>query len=327
MNDLAALDALAVEALLHFEMATCGPPILFNLSENATYKVDSITGESWALRLHRPGYQTEDSIASELAWTFALREAGVATTPIAVRGRNGAFIQRTLKRSSQDERFAVLTKWEKGVTPEFTDLLESSFVTLGALTAHMHGHARSWRRPTWFTRQNWDFESSLGDEKPLWGRWRNAIGMTREHENLFDLTVERIGSRLQRYGKSAQRFGLVHGDLRLANLLIDDSCIKILDFDDCGFGWFMYDAATTISFYEHVPQAPALLEAWKAGYRTVAPLAAEDEAEIQTFVMLRRLLLMAWISSHSETDLAKSTGLKFTADSCGLCENYLTRFE
>ncbi len=327
MNNLLALDALAAEALLHFDVATFKPPVLFNLSENATYKVDCSTGESWALRLHRPGYQTEDSIASELAWSAALREAGVACTPTAVRGRNGAFIQRTMTRNAQNERLAVLTKWEAGVTPQFTDQLESSFVTLGALTAHMHGHARSWQRPTWFTRQSWDFESSIGDEKPLWGRWRNAMGITGENESLFDRTVKRIGSRLRRYGKSAQRFGLVHGDLRLANLLIDDACVKILDFDDCGFGWFMYDAATTISFYEHVPQAPSLLEAWKAGYRRVAPLAAEDEAEIQTFVMLRRLLLMAWIGSHSETELAKSMGLKFTADSCGLCENYLMRFE
>ena len=34
------------------------------------------------------------------------------------------------------------------------------------------------------------------------------------------------------------------------------------------------------------------------GYRSVAALAAADEAEIPTFVMMRRLLLVAWIGSH-----------------------------
>jgi Ser/Thr protein kinase RdoA (MazF antagonist) len=88
----------------------------------------------------------------------------------------------------------------------------------------------------------------------------------------------------------------------------------------------MYDAATPVSFYEHEPQVPALIEAWLKGYRSVAPLSAEDEAEIPTFVMLRRLLLVAWIGSHHETDLAQSMGVAYTEGTVGLCEDYLSRF-
>ena len=52
-------------------------------------------------------------------------------------------------------------------------------------------------------------------------------------------------------------------------------------------------------------------------------LPKEDEAEVPTFVMMRRLLLVAWIGSHSGTDLAKDMGAEFTATSCDLAENYL----
>ena len=62
------------------------------------------------------------------------------------------------------------------------------------------------------------------------------------------------------------------------------------------------------------------------GYRKVAELPEEDEAEIPTFVMLRRLLLVAWIGSHSETDLAQSQGVQYTRDTVGLCERYLADF-
>jgi Ser/Thr protein kinase RdoA (MazF antagonist) len=55
----------------------------------------------------------------------------------------------------------------------------------------------------------------------------------------------------------------------------------------------------------------------------VAPLSPEDEAEIPTFVMLRRLLLVAWIGSHSETELAQSMGVEYTEGTAGLCEEYL----
>jgi Ser/Thr protein kinase RdoA (MazF antagonist) len=187
----------------------------------------------------------------------------------------------------------------------------------------MHAHARDWVRPKGFTRLTWDFETSLGQSAPHWGRWRDGMGLDAEKEELFGRTVAAIGRRLAAYGKEPERFGLIHCDLRLANLLIDQDIVKVIDFDDCGFGWFMYDAATPVSFYEHEPQVPDLIEAWVRGYRSVAPLSAEDEAEIPTFVMLRRLLLVAWIGSHSETELAQSMGVEYTEGTAGLCEEYL----
>jgi hypothetical protein len=40
--------------------------------------------------------------------------------------------------------------------------------------------------------------------------------------------------------------------------------------------------------------------------------------------MLRRLLLVAWIGSHADTDLARDLGAAFTAGTCALAEDYLT---
>src|SRR6202012_2075387 len=120
------------------------------------------------------------------------------------------------------------------------------------------------------------------------------------------------------------RFGLVHADIRLANLLIDGETTKVIDFDDCGFGWVLYPIGRALSFIEHRPDVPELVAAWLRGYRRVASLSAEDEAEIPTFIMLRRLLLVAWIGSHPETDLAQSLGAGYTAGTCDLAEAYLT---
>ena len=88
----------------------------------------------------------------------------------------------------------------------------------------------------------------------------------------------------------------------------------------------MYDCATALSFLEGREDVPDLIQAWVRGYRSVIDLSEEDEREIPTFVMLRRLLLVAWIGSHSETDLAQSMGLPYTAETVGLCERYLTEF-
>ena len=101
--------------------------------------------------------------------------------------------------------------------------------------------------------------------------------------------------------------------------------MRVIDFDDCGFTWFMYDFATTVSFMEDHPRVPELRDAWLEGYRSVAPLDPADEAELDTFVMLRRLLLVAWIGSHHTfATEAAELGAGFTAGTCALAERYLS---
>ncbi len=320
------LAALAGDAVSAYDLPAVSAPVLVNLSENATYRIDDpASGRRWALRVHRDGYHSTAAIASELAWLQALRNDGVVVTPRPVPGRDGSLIQHVGHPAMARPRPLVLFDWESGAEPSEKDHLTEKFATLGAVTAKMHGHARGWTRPAGFERLTWDFETSLG-ATPHWGRWRDGMGLDAEKEALFARAVDLIGRRLARFGKGPDRFGLIHCDMRLANLLVDGDAVKVLDFDDCGFSWHLYDAATAVSFFEHEPQVPDLLDAWVGGYRGVRDLPAEDEAEIPTFVMLRRMLLVAWIGSHSETDLAQSMGVSYTETTCPLCEDYLSRF-
>jgi Ser/Thr protein kinase RdoA (MazF antagonist) len=333
MNDVGALNfeqqmplllELAEAAVRNYVLPERLSVSLVNLSENATFKFEAPDGRRWALRIHRDGYHSKAAIASELSWIMALRKSGVVTTPSPVRGRDGEIIQQLAHHRMARPRNGVLFDWETGVEPNIGEDLIETFQQLGEVTARMHAHARAWKRPAGFERLTWDFDTSLGEQNPHWGRWRDGIGVDAAKAKLFDRTVECIGQRLAKFGKAADRFGLIHGDLRLANLLIDDGLVKVIDFDDSGFGWYLYDAATPVSFYEHEPQVPDLIEAWKDGYRRVAYLSKEDEAEIPTFVMLRRLLLIAWIGSRKDTDLAKSMGIAFTEGTAALCESYLS---
>ncbi len=326
-EQLRRLEALAASALRHYDIPGDATAAMINLSENATYRVEApSSSDRWALRVHREGYHSKAAIASELAWLTALREDGAVVTPTAVPGRDGELIQSVSHDLLPRPRHVVLFEWEEGVEPdEEQHDLRAPFETLGQITAHMHLHVKEWPRPDGFERFTWDFETSIGS-KPHWGRWRDGMGLTPEIEVLFGETVDLIGTRLARFGNGEDRFGLIHCDMRLANLLIDGEITKVIDFDDCGFGWFLYDCATTVSFFEHKPEVPELLEAWVRGYRKVIDLPSEDEAEIWTFVMLRRLLLVAWIGSHSETDLAQSMGVEFTQGTVPLCEDYLARF-
>lgn len=296
---------------------------MINVSENATYRIDTPDGRRFAMRVHRGGYHSKNAIASELAWVEALRAQSPVIAPVSLPGIDGELIQ-TIDAPGMEPRQVVLFAWEEGAEPSESELL-GPFETLGFVTAQMHAFTRNWPTPQSFERLTWDFEGAFGP-KAHWGSWQDGMGLDQEKTMLFSRVVNLIGTRLARFGKGPQRFGLVHCDMRLANLMIDGSKTKVIDFDDCGFSWYLYDCATALSFIEHRPDVPDLVEAWVRGYRRALDLPAEDVAEIPTFIMFRRMLLIAWIGSHSETDLAQSMGVPYTNDTVALAEDYLKRF-
>src|SRR5581483_9634210 len=140
------------------------------------------------------------------------------------------------------------------------------------------------------------------------GRWQDGIAVGPQEREVLGRLDATLRTRLGRFGTAPDRYGLVHADLRLANLLMDGDSTYVIDFDDCGWSWYLYDLGAALSFIEHDPRVPELVDSWTRGYRRVRALPAEDEAEIPTFILMRRLLLVAWIGSHAGTDLARSMG-------------------
>jgi Ser/Thr protein kinase RdoA (MazF antagonist) len=108
-------------------------------------------------------------------------------------------------------------------------------------------------------------------------------------------------------------------------LLVHEGTTAVIDFDDAGFGWYLYDLGTTVSFFEDDHAVPDLLAAWLAGYRdSGGVLAPEDIAETWTLILYRRLLLTAWIGSHPAAAGAAELGEPYTQGSCDLAERYLS---
>lgn len=334
-HDLSAEDAavliepIARRALAELGAAPDAELTLLNVSENATYAVDDpATGERTVLRIHRHGYHDAAEIRSELAWLDALRDEAGVRTPRVLSAPDGRRLLEMPEDGAPAPRFAVHFEWLLGVEPTPTDAaLPASFELLGAITARMHDHVRGWRKPEGFTRFAWDFDGSFG-AGARWGHWQDGIAVGPQEREVLGRLAETLRTRLERFGSGPERYGLIHADLRLANLLVDESRgdVAVIDFDDGGYGWFLYDFGTAVSFFEHDPRVPELTEAWLEGHRTVRGLPAEDEAEIPTFVLMRRLLLVAWIGSHAGTELAQSMGAEYTATSCELAETYLRRF-
>ena len=318
------LEKLANQSLNLWDVPESATARLINVSENATYLVEAPQWKS-ILRVHRENYHTRLSIECELAWSKALNNDGGVSTPDYFMGRNGKAIQSAEIDGLENPRYMVMFEFVPGEQPNEDEDLIEPFKELGQIAARTHLHSIDWQRPAQFERLTWNLDAVFG-KQPTWGQWRHGPRINTEIEAILSKVETTVKDRLIAYGTNPQQYGLIHADMRLANLLIDNNQTRLIDFDDCGIGWFMYDFAAAISFMEDHPQVPALKQSWVEGYQTVRELSAEDIEEIDTFVMLRRLALLAWIGSHIEAPEPQALAPDFARVSADLGQVYLQKF-
>ncbi|WP_374724004.1 phosphotransferase enzyme family protein [Calidifontibacillus erzurumensis] len=324
LNDvLDKFTQIAKRAILFYPFQTQETIQLLNYSENATFLVkNTITGEKYILRVGRPGYHTKEEIEGEIAWIKSIDELSTITVSLPIKAENGQYIQEITDENNT--YYCTLFTFLEGKAPDENDesALIDQFEILGEITAKLHEHSIKFRdRLRNIKRLTWNYDTILGSN-PKWGKWQNGLGMTQDRLALFEKVSEKIFTRLKNFGNGPDRFGLIHSDLRLANLLIDGDNIKVIDFDDCGFGYYLYDLATSLSFIEHKPYVPALIDAWIKGYQKIRPLSNVEKEEIPTFIMMRRLQLIAWIGSR-DNETTRQLGSKYTEDTDLLAFKYL----
>ena len=295
---------------------------LLNVSENFIYLVKGTYDFKAILRVHRENYNSEHAIESELKWKDALKESGVILSPSHYLGKNGKAVQQLILQNQLNPINMVLFEYIDGQQPDESGDLREYFKILGEYAARMHVHSINWELAEKMSRHSWDVNSIFG-LGAKWGNWRDAPQVTSKVEEILEQVENLVKKRLEIFGKNCNRFGLIHSDMRIANLIVDHQRTWIIDFDDCGFGWYLYDFAASISFMENDPRIPELKQCWLEGYTKVRALETVEIEEIDTMVMLRRLALLAWIGSHIEAPEPKELADGFAKTTAELGEKYL----
>ncbi len=187
--------------------------------------------------------------------------------------------------------------WKDSLKPEDVSMYE----TLGEIAAKIHLNSINWNPPSFYDRIEWDYDSTFKNG------WNNYYGvhyrqlkewLKFDEMLILDSCAALIKKRLEKYGKGRDRYGMIHSDLRMSNLLQDRESITVLDFDDCGLGWFMYDVACICGLMEHRPDLHLVIDAIMNGYERIRAVSEEDRMEIGTFIMMRRIGLLQAIVYH-----------------------------
>ncbi len=278
------------------------PPRLVTERENKVYEAWLPDGRHVALRLHRPGYQTREAIDAELDWTAKLARAGfpapapVATLDGALCAEAGGWI-------------ASCVTWIDGApigaagVPLAGGLAEQIALhhDLGRLIADLHSTTDALNLPTTLPRASWDEDGLCGPD-PLWGRFWDNPGLDAPGRETLIAARDTARTRLAAFRAGGADYGLIHADVLRENVLRGPDGLVLIDFDDAGYGFRMYDLGTALLHSLDEPHLPHLARALLDGYRQTRPLSPQAAALLPLFVTLRCLASAGWIIARAAPD-------------------------
>jgi Ser/Thr protein kinase RdoA (MazF antagonist) len=293
-------------------------PHLIKYRENAVFRVILKGGSAAALRLHRPGYHGRDALASELAWMADLRRAGVSV-PEPILTTSGALLVR-IEDGQAEPQYADLIGWVAGeplgvsgeILQRSTQELAAIFHAIGREMARLHDAADRFVRPADFARPAWDAEGLLGDA-PFWGRFWDCRGLDSEDRDFLSGLRDRLSRELAAI-KGGLDYGLIHADLVRENVLVDGDRVTFIDFDDCGFGFRLFDLATALLRNRGERDYPTIRKSMIEGYLAVRPAMQDALRHLPLFLLLRALTYIGWAGSRPELADGEARLKRYVAD-------------
>jgi len=278
---------------------------LVSHSENIVYRVHCVDGACYALRLHRPGYHNLLELNSEQQWTAALAQAGI-DVPHAIPLPAGGYYTRVDVPDTNEQRYVGLVGWLEGellsrrFNQETAEKKMLGYIRdLGGIAARIHNQAVAWEIPDGFCRHQLNADGFLGDN-PFWGPFWNLPHFNKTETKLIRKSRAAIYDALVEYGQSSFNYSMIHADLHHGNLLVDGDALHIIDFDDAGFGWHLYELAVALFSFQDSKDYGNIRDALLEGYRSHREIRDRDVALLPMFLLIRGLALLGWMHHRPE---------------------------
>ncbi len=298
---------LAVKGLGLFPFKDQNVKLKFiNHGENTTFKVTDAKHGQYLMRICRNDYHTDLAIKEELKWLNKLSQNSNFQIPIPVVSIKNNFIERVCTEQIPEGRNVCIFKWTDGkfIRKSFKD---NQFIELGRFIAQLHNasqkHLVKYRR-------YWTSDGLLGT-KPKFGSVDNLENISSQQQHLISSGRKFVYKRLKKYeNKFPKRLGLIHADLHFGNLIFNNKGIAAIDFDDCGFGFLIYDLAIPIismSFNKHITKVQQMHFRSKLleGYSQLREFDKHDQIILDDLIMARHLVMLGWLNSRSDNPKLK----------------------
>ena len=154
-----------------------------------------------------------------------------------------------------------------------------------------------------FIRIRWDHEAYFGNTM-VYGNVDAADAWKLLPVNLhrrFTEVADKVRGVMQQLDQGPEVFGLIHADAHLDNVLFAGRQAQLIDFDDCGFGYRIYDVAVALWELRHRDDYASFKEAFIRGYTEHRPLPVDQIEHLDAFIATREVAFGLWLVGMAET--------------------------
>ncbi|NLX08819.1 MAG: phosphotransferase [Chloroflexi bacterium] len=257
----------------------------------------SRNGADFILRIGHSRRRTAGLIQGEVEWInyLAAGGAGVARAVLSEAGklveaiddgRGGQFLATAFVKAPG------CPAWEFGWTPALYEAYGRLIGRIHALSKQYTPSDPAIRRPDWDDPKNLDTLSWLPEDEPV-----------------FIEKAQQILAHLHTLPRDANSYGLIHQDAHSANFFVaEGNQITLFDFDDCVYGWYIYDIAMVVFYMvtNHPGPSDLMQSFWPCfwqGYCAENTLDRGWLSEIPWFLKLREIdLYAALLRSFGSTE-------------------------
>ncbi len=264
---------------------------------NAVFKVTMGNGKKYVLRLHRPGHKLSEWIRSELVWLDSIRQHTSLQVPEPVMTKQGEILTSTPVDGLEAPVTAVVFNWIEGDSYPNEILPIDKARQAGEFLARLHTFSATFTAPADFSRPRLDWNGLFGEES-TYDPGEGARIFTDEQKMVFGAVEQRVREVMYSIGQQANTFGLIHADFIAKNWLFKDESIAVIDFDDCSWGYYLYDLAPALLQFKYEPRYTALREAFLAGYTDNRSFSSDDERHLEAFIAARHLASCRWLAGN-----------------------------
>jgi Ser/Thr protein kinase RdoA (MazF antagonist) len=304
-----ALLTLARTALAEYEVPSVGSLRPIRLTNNAVFEVSTDVGERFVLRLHRPCFRTVEHTRSELRFVQALHERLRSTrtsVPWPVAARDGDLVVEVPNAPGADAaRHCSLLTWVDGrVLRPGRGLGPRAVHEIGRALGRLHTVAEQFEPPPAFDLPRWDADAMFTEVSPFRPGRLDEV-MSSEDWRLFQDVAERTRAAFDALEREGAARGIVHFDFILGNCRLVRRArgweVGVIDFDDLGWGYFLYDLCPLLGNLADFPGYATLRAAFLAGYRSVRSLPSALEVHLPLLMAARHAVACAWVAGVART--------------------------
>ena len=253
--------------------------------------------------MHRHGFRNAVETRSELHFLQALAAqlpAERIAVPMPIAARDGELVVEV------DGRHCDLLSWVDGrVLRPTRGLGLAGTALLGESLGRLHGFAERWRPPAGVELPTWDYEAFFTEASPYRPRGLRAL-MSREDWTVFrDVAAQTRAVFALLDGLDGAK-GIIHADFILLNCHFTRRGrgwkVGVIDFDDLGWGYFLYDLAPLLGNLADFPRYRPMRDAFLAGYRSVRDLPTEIERHLPVLMAARHAVACLWAAGIDRSE-------------------------